>query len=398
MRSSPRRRAPGTSISSGWWRWRDRARATGGAGPAEPPSLLCLLPVRDGAEDLPGYLRSVDDLGASLVALDDGSSDASAELLRADPRVLAVPAGPGCRERRPTLGRRSQPPGAAGPRGRHRVRLAAVPRRRRAHRRRRRRRRFAIFSASDAVPGLAYGLQLHRAWGDRSDPEPRYVYRLFSRRPEMTLPAERLHRIPSRSRSRGRAWVRTSIRVRHLESPERLERRRAKYELADPEGAHRADTEAMLDAGPRAARRLAAALRDGWRSSAARRRHRRAGRARRRLRRVASAARLPAGGAKRRGRARPTTWRAPGASPMPWSRSTTARATRPPSSRRTSPLVAKVIRNPARDSYAGWDDAANRQTLVDACAELGPRWVRLPRRRRADRPRRRRRTARVRRP
>ena len=54
-----------------------------------------------------------------------------------------------------------------------------------------------------------------------------------------------------------------------------------------------------------------------------------------------------------------------------------------------SPLVARVIRNPARDSYAGWDDAANRQALLDACARARPALGRLPRRRRADRPRRR---------
>ena len=40
-----------------------------------------------------------------------------------------------------------------------------------------------------------------------------------------------------------------------------------------------------------------------------------------------------------------------------------------------SPLVERVLRNPVRDSYAGWDDAANRQRLLDAAIELGARWV-----------------------
>jgi glycosyltransferase involved in cell wall biosynthesis len=34
------------------------------------------------------------------------------------------------------------------------------------------------------------------------------------------------------------------------------------------------------------------------------------------------------------------------------------------------PLVRTVLRNPVRASYAGWDDAANRQRLVDAVAPL----------------------------
>lgn len=39
------------------------------------------------------------------------------------------------------------------------------------------------------------------------------------------------------------------------------------------------------------------------------------------------------------------------------------------------PLTAVLLRNPTRNSFAGWDDALNRQRLVDACAELEPRWV-----------------------
>lgn len=39
------------------------------------------------------------------------------------------------------------------------------------------------------------------------------------------------------------------------------------------------------------------------------------------------------------------------------------------------PLTATVLRNPVRPTYAGWDDAANRQRLVDACAPLRPDWI-----------------------
>ena len=315
----------------------------------------------------PGYLRSVADLGASLVALDDGSSDATAELLRADPRVLAVlPATDPDGDRRwdDAANRQALLDHAAGTEFDWLLFLdvderidaddAAALR---------------GFLATDAVPGLAYGLQLHRTWGDRADPEPRYVYRLFSRRPEMTLPAERLHANPVPVEIARRAWVRTSIRVRHLESAERLRRRRAKYEHADPEGAHRTDTETMLEPAPE--RLVAWPPRSG---------------------KVAIV-----GGTK----APPAAGEADGSRPLlvcllavrngaaeladylesaerfadavialdDGSSDATAELLA------ASSLVAEVIRNPARDSYAGWDDAANRQALVDACAELGPRWA-----------------------
>lgn len=39
------------------------------------------------------------------------------------------------------------------------------------------------------------------------------------------------------------------------------------------------------------------------------------------------------------------------------------------------PLTRVLLRNPPRPGFAGWDDAANRQRLVDACAALRPRWI-----------------------
>src|SRR3954469_11606449 len=38
-------------------------------------------------------------------------------------------------------------------------------------------------------------------------------------------------------------------------------------------------------------------------------------------------------------------------------------------------LTASILRNPVRNTYAGWDDAANRQQLLEACAALQPDWV-----------------------
>lgn len=39
------------------------------------------------------------------------------------------------------------------------------------------------------------------------------------------------------------------------------------------------------------------------------------------------------------------------------------------------PLVRRLLVNPPRAGYAGWDDAANRAQLLGAAAELAPRWI-----------------------
>ncbi len=39
------------------------------------------------------------------------------------------------------------------------------------------------------------------------------------------------------------------------------------------------------------------------------------------------------------------------------------------------PLVRRLLVNPVRASYAGWDDGANRARLLDAAAELSPSWI-----------------------
>lgn len=39
------------------------------------------------------------------------------------------------------------------------------------------------------------------------------------------------------------------------------------------------------------------------------------------------------------------------------------------------PLVKILLRNPPRDDYRGWDDAANRNRLLEAAAELDPEWI-----------------------
>lgn len=42
---------------------------------------------------------------------------------------------------------------------------------------------------------------------------------------------------------------------------------------------------------------------------------------------------------------------------------------------RASPMVRKLLQNPVRDTYAGWDDAGNRQRLLEAAESLRPQWI-----------------------
>jgi len=39
------------------------------------------------------------------------------------------------------------------------------------------------------------------------------------------------------------------------------------------------------------------------------------------------------------------------------------------------PLAKVLLTNPRRDGFRGWDDAENRNRLLAAASELGPRWI-----------------------
>ena len=337
---------------------------------SDRPRLACLLPARDAAEDIPGYLESAAALGASVIALDDGSSDATAALLEASPQVVAL---------------LRKPPRAPGERwddGANRAALLDAardfapdwvlfldadervdPDDARALRE---------FLDSDALPGIAYGLALYRQWGDEVVSRPTHVFRMFAFRPDHELRPGRLHFNPVPVQIPRRAWVRTTVRARHLDSPERLARRRAKYAQADPAGADTGATAELLRE-PRGS--LVA-----WRP-------RRPG--------------LPvlpgpgepspdvaeAGGAEGEPSlavllpARNCAADIPGF--LECARTLGARviALDDGSTDSTaalldaSPLVTRLLRNPRRETYAGWDDAANRQALLDAAIEDGVRWA-----------------------
>ena len=57
---------------------------------ARRTKLLALLAVRDGMRYLPGFLRNVAPQVDGIVALDDGSSDGSADLLKSHEAVVEL--------------------------------------------------------------------------------------------------------------------------------------------------------------------------------------------------------------------------------------------------------------------------------------------------------------------
>jgi glycosyltransferase involved in cell wall biosynthesis len=200
------------------------------------PRVVCLLPARNAANDLPAYLASAEGFCDAIVALDDGSTDETAELLEASPLVQIVLRN----------ARRDGYQGWHDGANRNRLLREAAelepdwiiaidaderiePDDGETLRR---------FLETDALPGCAYGLQHFRMWGGgQYDPNFHWIFRLFAFSVEHCLPDEPLHFDPVPA---GMPRVRTTIRVQHLgaASEERRAARLRKYGEADPDGAY----------------------------------------------------------------------------------------------------------------------------------------------------------------
>ena len=199
-------------------------------------SVACLLPVRNGAADLPGFLESAARVADLVIALDDGSTDDTGDLLRASPlveRVLENPRRPtshgwhdgdnrnrllrACDELEPEwvlsldADDRITADDAAALRG---------------------------FLAGDALPGLAYGFPYIRMWRGRRDPVAYAVWRLFAWEPGLELPRARLHFQPIPVSIPRQRWVATTVRIQHwgAADEERWEVRQRKYAEASGRG------------------------------------------------------------------------------------------------------------------------------------------------------------------
>lgn len=199
-------------------------------------SVVCLLPARNAAADLAGYLESVGRFADAIVALDDGSIDATGDILESHPLVRVLLTNP----------RRDDDRSDDDADARNRLLDAAAeldpewiisldaderidPDDAEALR---------GFLDADAIPGCAYGFRHYRMWGDDAyDPRFKWIFRLFSYEPGQQFPADRLHFSPIPTSIPADRWFATTIRVKHYGAADehRMADRRAKYREADPE-------------------------------------------------------------------------------------------------------------------------------------------------------------------
>jgi glycosyltransferase involved in cell wall biosynthesis len=213
--------------------------------------IVCLLPARNAAELLPGYLESATLFADAVVALDDGSTDDTGPLLRAHPLVHIVLTN---RRREGYIGwhdgaNRSRLLAAAAELDPEWVfsldadeRLdagdAAALR---------------AFVRGDAVAGFAYGFQCYRMLeGETYDPAYEYVYRLFHFRPGQRLPDARFGAAPVPIDMPEGARVETTLRIKHYGEVGTMGRsaRRAMFVEADPDGEFRHYRESWRELGP----------------------------------------------------------------------------------------------------------------------------------------------------
>ena len=203
------------------------------------PTLVCLLPVRNGEADLPGYFASVAGFADAVVALDDGSTDGTRRLLEESQLVNIVLSNPPRPDYRgwDDAGNRNRLLEAASTlRPRWILSLDADeridPDDAAALRE---------FVETEALPGCAYGFRVFRMVGDlsRYDQADLLVCRLFAFVPGQRFPDRRLHFVPIPTSIPRRFWLDTTIRIQHLGglTAERRQARFEKYREADPDNA-----------------------------------------------------------------------------------------------------------------------------------------------------------------
>ncbi|MEW5916203.1 MAG: glycosyltransferase family 2 protein [Gemmatimonadota bacterium] len=203
--------------------------------------LIALLAVRNGMRHLPGFLRNVSQQVDGIVALDDGSSDGSFELLSADASVLEVLRQPRDRPFWDEVGNHRQLVHAAL---RHNAEwIVCVDADERLERNFRARAERVI--ARGRWLGLsAFAVRVRELW-DRTDQfrvdgiwGRKLVARLFRAREDHEFDPRpfHAHKAPLQGKYRGR-YPLTDLTLYHLGMlhPEDRVARRRRYELLDPD-------------------------------------------------------------------------------------------------------------------------------------------------------------------
>lgn len=211
--------------------------------------LVCLLPVRNGEDDLPEWFASVARFADGVVALDDGSTDSTLKVLKTNPLVKIILENP----RRPSYHgwddaanrqRLLEAAASLSPRwvffldADERISAddAAA---------------LTTFLRTEALPRSAYGFRVHRMIEslESFDKSQFWVFRLFHYHPSQRLPTERLHLVPVPTQIPRQRWFRTTLRIQHVASLTEARRtaRFRKYMEADPQHEHQSDYRNLLD-------------------------------------------------------------------------------------------------------------------------------------------------------
>jgi glycosyltransferase involved in cell wall biosynthesis len=214
----------------------------------DSPLLACLLPIRNGAAHLNGWIESVERFADAVVALDDGSTDDTRDVLAASPivaRLLENPVRPTYRGWNDAENRRRLLDAAASLDPGWVMFLDAderIPPDDAAALR--------AFLEDDADPGEAYLFRIYRMIEDLAhyDHANLWVGRLFAYRAGLRLPKKRLHLVPLPMSIPASRRRRTTIRIQHLASLNEQERRARfeKYHQADPRRTHQAEYSHLL--------------------------------------------------------------------------------------------------------------------------------------------------------
>ncbi|MGH9030847.1 MAG: glycosyltransferase family 2 protein [Acidimicrobiia bacterium] len=216
--------------------------------PTSRPLLACLLPVRNGAAHIGGWIESVERFADVVVALDDGSTDDTGERLAASPvvaRLLDNPARPTYRGWNDAHNRSRLLDAAASLDPRWVMFLDAderIPPDDAAALR--------SFLENDADPDDAYLFRVYRMIDDLAhyDQAHLWVGRLFAYRSGLRLPDQALHLVPLPTSIPVSRRRRTTIRIQHLGSLNDEERRARfeKYREADPDRTQQAEYSSLL--------------------------------------------------------------------------------------------------------------------------------------------------------